>query len=281
MKMILADCHTHSTNSPDGYNAPEGMILRALELGLDVYALTDHCEVNRWFSRDHYGENSNPEDTYDFSHDFECSMRDNMRLKEKYDGKLTFINGIELGQAQFNPGLASAVAEDVRLDFVIGSVHQVRGFDDFAFTDYSKVSAQLLVDRYYEEIREICEIGCFDVLGHITYPLRYIEGNWGISVNMERNTELILESMKLLIEKGKGIEINTSGLRQEYGKTFPDIDLVRLYRQAGGEIITVGSDAHRADDLGKGIAEGIDIAKAAGFEHIAYFIERKPHFIKI
>ena len=279
--MIIADCHTHSTNSPDGYNAPEAMILRALELGLTVYALTDHCEVNRWFSYEHYREHSNPEDTYDFAHDFEISMRDNMHMKEKYDGKITFINGIELGQAQFNPGLACDVASDPRLDFVIGSVHQVRGFDDFAFTDFGKVSAQLLVDNYYKEIYEICQIGCFDVLGHITYPLRYIEGNWGITVDMEKNRELIRESMKLLIDKGKGIEINTSGLRQKYGKTFPDIDLVKLYRELGGEILTVGSDAHCSDDLGKGIEEGIEIAKSAGFEHITYFIERKPHFIKI
>ena len=279
--MITADCHTHSTNSPDGCNAPEAMILRAIELGIGTYALTEHCEVNRWFCYDHYREHFNPEDTYDFSNDFENSMCDNMRMKEKYAGKLTFINGIELGQAQFNTGLAIAVAEDKRLDFVIGSVHQVRGYDDFAFTDFNKVDAQTLVDKYYSEIYEICQCGCFDVLGHLTYPLRYIEGNWGIKVDMEINKEIIYASMKLLAEKGKGIEINTSGLRQKYGKTFPDLEYVKLFRDAGGEIISVGSDAHCTEDLGKGIPEGIEIAKEAGFDRIAYFIERKPQFIRI
>ncbi len=279
--MIPVDCHTHSTNSPDGYNAPEAMVKRACELGLTAYALTDHCEINRWFAYDHYPSHSNPEDTYDFGHDFECSMRDNVRLKDQYGDRITFINGIELGQIQFNPSLASEIAADRRLDFVIGSVHQVRGFDDFAFTDYEKTDPQMLVDNYYKEIYEICGVGCFDVLAHLTYPLRYIEGEHGISVDMKKNKEIIFESMKLLAQDGKGIEINTSGLRQKYGKTFPDLDYVKMFREAGGEIITIGSDAHCTDHLGKGIEEGMEIAKAAGFDMIAFFIGRIPRFIKI
>lgn len=275
--MNLIDCHTHSTNSPDGYNGPEAMVLNAVEKGLSVYALTDHCEINRWFTYEHYTEHSNPEDTYDFAHDFEISMRDNLRLQEKYSDRITFINGIELGQAQFNFGLASAVASDARLDFIIGSCHQVRGYDDFAFTDYSVTDAQELVNRYYSEVYEICRWGEFDVLGHLTYPLRYIEGNCGISVDMSMSDELIRESLKILIENGKGIEINTSGYRQKYGRPFPDLKYVKMFRDMGGEVISVGSDAHCTDDLGKGVKEGIELAQAAGFRYLTYFRKRKAH----
>ncbi len=279
--MNLIDCHTHSTNSPDAVNAPEAMVLTAMDMGLSAYALTDHCEINRWFPYEHYTEHFNPEDTYDFASSFENAMADNLRLKEKYKGKLNFVNGIELGQAQFDFGLASAVASDARLDFIIGSCHQVRGYDDFAFTDYTKTSPQKLVDQYYKEIYEICQWGRFDVLGHLTYPLRYIEGNHGLKVDMSGNDEIIAESFKLLIQNGKGIEINTSGYRQKYGKPFPDIYYVKMFRDLGGEFISIGSDAHCTEDLGKGIREGAELAMAAGFDKLTYFVGRKPHQIKL
>ncbi|MCI7350510.1 MAG: histidinol phosphate phosphatase, partial [Ruminococcus sp.] len=93
--------------------------------------------------------------------------------------------------------------------------------------------------------------------------------------------ELIAESFKTLISNGKGIEINTSGLRQKYGKTFPDLSYLKLYKDLGGEILTIGSDAHCTADLGKGVKEGSELAQAAGFKRICYFEERKPVFVEI
>jgi len=83
------------------------------------------------------------------------------------------------------------------------------------------------------------------------------------------------------VAKGKGIEINTSGLRQAYGDTFPNLECLKLYRDLGGEILTIGSDAHSNLDLGKGIAQGLDIARAAGFTNIAYFEKHEPQFLKL
>lgn len=279
--MTLIDCHTHSTNSPDAESSPDAMLRRAAELGLSAYALTDHCEVNRFFSYGHYSDHGDPENTFDFGTTFENSMRDNMRLKEQYKGKLDFINGIELGQAQYDFSLAAEIASDCRLDFVIGSIHQVRGEEDFAFIDHSKNDPAELIRRYYSEIYELCEKGDFDILGHLTYPLRYIEGDFGLRVDMKAVDEIIRESFRVLVRRGKGIEINTSGLRQRYGKTFPDLYYVRMFREEGGEFISVGSDAHCTDDLGKGIADGIKIAQAAGFDRLTYFIDRRPQFIDI
>ncbi len=280
--MNIIDCHTHSTNSPDGYDAPEAMILAAMNKGLSAYALTDHCEINRWFPYSHYkAPSGNPQDTYDFAHDFEVSMENNTRLKEKYKGKINFLCGIELGQAQFDTGLANAVAKDCRLDFIIGSVHQVRGYDDFAFTDYNKTDPQSLLDKYFKEVYEVCLNADFDVLGHLTYPLRYIEGNCGLTVDMHRNDEIIAECFKMLISRGKGIEINTSGLRQKYGKAFPDMYYLKLYRSLGGEILSVGSDAHCIADLGKGVREGAEMASAAGFSALYCFKARQMQKINI
>lgn len=280
--MNLIDCHTHSTNSPDGYDAPEAMILEAASKGLCAYALTDHCEVNRWFGRKHYRELSgNPQDTYDFAHDFESSMEDNVRLKEKYKGKIDFICGIELGQAQFDFGLAAAVASDARLDFTIASLHQIKGYDDFAFTDYTKCDPAAMVRQYYREMLEVCRKGSFDILGHLTYPLRYIEGNNGIKIDMTENDEIINEIFRTLIERGKGIEINTSGLRQKYGKPFPHMKYLKMYRQMGGDVISAGSDAHRCEDIGAGVKEGIELAAEAGFKYLSIFKNHKVQAVSI
>jgi len=120
---------------------------------------------------------------------------------------------------------------------------------------------------YYDEIYEICKWNKFDVLGHLTYTLRYMTGVQGHIVNMEQN--------------GKGIEINTSGLRQQYGFTFPTLEYVKMFKECGGEVLSIGSDSHCAADLGKGIVEGTEIAKQSGFKYLTYFKNRKPNFIKI
>ena len=137
------------------------------------------------------------------------------------------------------------------------------------------------MEKYFNETYKLCKWGKFDVLGHLTYTLRYIEGDNGIKVDMKPYEEIIRESLKLIIQNGKGIEINTSGLRQKYGKTFPDYEWVKIYRELGGEILSLGSDSHCPEDIGKGIADGAEIALQAGFEYLCYFKERKPNFIKI
>ena len=89
--------------------------------------------------------------------------------------------------------------------------------------------------------------------------------------------QVILET---LVEKGRGIEVNTSGLRSGQG-CFPDLEVVRLFKELGGEAITVGSDAHFKEDVGQGIAQGYELIKAAGFKYVATFSDRRPEFIKI
>lgn len=281
--MNLIDCHTHTQFSVDSDADINEMIEKACRLGLAAYAVTDHCECNRWYSAEHYPD----EDTYryyDFGTDFENSVSAVTSLKEKYDGKLNLICGVEMGQATHDFDIAEKIVADRRVDFVIGSMHQLPKTEDFAFIGYDKMSHQdiySLAERYFLEINKLCKWGKFDILGHLTYILRYINGTAGIDLDISPFDEMIAESFKVLIEKGKGIEINTSGLRQKYGDVFPSLKYVKMFRELGGEILSVGSDAHCADDLGKGIREGIEIALEAGFDKLCYFKERKPFFIKI
>lgn len=278
---MLIDCHNHTHNSPDGEN--ESVLercARAAELGIGVLAVTDHCEVNRFFSLAHYGVEPNGYDTYDFGRDFELSMQENTAAKAHTPAGVKLLCGIELGQATHELALAEHVYADVRLDFVIGSMHQLPGWDDFAFLDYSKVDAAALFHENLQEIARLASTDTYDVLGHITYALRYMAAA-GVHLELAPYQEELAEIFRIVIAKGKGIEINTSGLRQAYGDAFPNLECLKLYRDLGGEILTIGSDAHSNLDLGKGIAQGLDIARAAGFTNISYFEKHEPQFLKL
>ena len=247
----LIDCHTHTYFSPDSDADPERMIERAIELGLDAYAITDHCECNRWFGIDYYDAEPNEHDTYDFGKNFDKSLDCITKLKERYADKINLVCGIELGQATHDFEIADKAVEDKRLDFIIGSLHELPNRPDFCFINYKKYMRRelyRLLDEYFLEILKLCKWGKFDV---------------------SKYDDIIEDCFKIIIQNSKGIEVNTSGLRQKYGKPFPEFRYIKLYHDLGGEIISLGSDAHQVDDLGKGIAECIKIVKRAGFKYLA------------
>lgn len=267
---IIMDCHNHSNLSPDGDNTPEEMVKRACELGIEYYALTDHLEINKFYDEEYLYEEPVKRASE------LCPM-----LKEKYADKITMSYGTELGQPLQDMELTKRMLSSYKYDFIIGSLHMCNGWDDFYLLDYSKVPPDYLLDLYFEEILEMAKWGEFDVLGHLTYPLRYITGECGIEIDMSKYHNIIKEIFSVLIKNDMGIEINSSGLRQKIGRPMPDAFYVSLYKELGGRILTIGSDAHSTQDLGKGIADCIRMAKDIGFEELTFFKERKPIFIKI
>lgn len=283
---MLADMHTHSSFSPDAERdvTIEKMALRAQELGLCALTVTDHCDLNYWLPA---GERDYEEyyllDSMMFgSRDYAASSIETVTaLKERFP---LLRCGIELGQLVQAPDQAALMAADKRLDFIIGSLHMNKNKPDFYWIEYNKMDSSeitSLLDDYFAEQLAVCRTGDFDILGHLTYPMRYICGECGITLDMSRWDGIIREIFCTLISRGKGIEINTSGLRQKYGLTFPSLEYIRLYRELGGEIITLGSDAHRTSDIGAGLKAGAALAEAAGFKYTALYTGRKPEFIPL
>lgn len=279
--MNLIDCHSHSNNSPDGCNTVEEMCNTAIQNGLFVYGISDHCECNCYYPKEYYKVIPNEDDSYNFKETTEKSITEITNLKNKFKDKLILLCGIELGQANQDKKTADMIVSDKRLDYVIGSIHNLTGFADFAFLYYPHENREHLLEAYYSEMLDLAKWGKFDILGHLTYPLRYIEGEQGYKMDMAPYREIISEIFKIIIQNGKGIEINTSGLRQKYGKPFPDREFLSLYKSLGGEILSIGSDSHNVRDLGKGIKECTLLASELGFKYLTYFKERKPNFIPI
>ncbi len=281
--MLPLDLHTHTSLSPDGIDSLSALIHRAHEIHLPMLAVTEHVEMNRFFSQGHYG--TLPRDYWEiFHHDtiFENSMTTITDAKaELIDDDLTLLSGVEMGQPWADYALCESISRDVRLDIVLASLHEMPDLPDFYGLDYNTFDIPDLLNRYFSQLYAICRWGKFDVLAHMTYPLRYIVGEYHIPVDLNDYKEQICACLSALIDNNCALEINTSGLRQKYGKTLPSQEILRWYYDLHGEMITLGSDAHCVTDLASGIDVGVQLATSIGFTHVCYFKNRKPYFLPL
>jgi histidinol-phosphatase (PHP family) len=190
------------------------------------------------------------------------------KARDQYAGKLEILCGIEVDfQEKFEQEIQDYLS-DKELDYILGSVHYVEGTILENHEKYfpGKNSYEAYAP-YFDNTLAAVETGWFDTLAHIDlckrYGVRYF-GEFDYSPFAER----IKEILSLVIEKGMSLEINTSGLRQSPNESYPGIDILQLYFSMGGREITVGSDSHRLEDLGRDIEGVIRLAQSTGFDHI-------------
>ena len=278
MKQGMADYHLHTTVSPDGMNTMEELCDAALEKGLEELAFTDHFEI---YTPGFQGSKYSPLGKFTIPYLKQYRERFEQCQKE-YGEKITLKSGIELGQ----PLQDLPVAEQILTrpyDMVIGSLHSISGHPDFYYLNYremSKVEIDRLLSAYFEEMLRTVVWGKFDTLAHITYPFRYLVEQ-GVPFSLSSFDDQIGEVLRALAQSGKALEVNTSGLRQKIGQTLPPEKYLKRFRELGGEFVTIGSDAHRVEDVGSGIKEGYRILQKAGFSKLTYFEKRRPVLIKL
>lgn len=267
----LMDCHSHTYFSHDASEeaSPEYMLSKAAAAGLEIYGISDHCEAD--------DTNAPVRDAL-----VGTSIRAVTSLKERNPYETRLLCGVELGQALFNPECSAKIVADERLDFVLASLHNLKGQQDYYWMEYEDETLLIpLMEAYYDSLAELAGWNAFDILGHITYPLRYIMGRAKKQFDtrpLEGNVDRVL---KTLAESGKALEVNTSGLRQPYGRCMPDFKEVKRFRELGGRYISLGSDAHNPHDVGAGIQKGAQLVREAGFDCLCYFEKRRPKLINI
>ena len=199
----------------------------------------------------------------------------------RYAGRLKVKLGTELGQPLVNLKAAQNFLADYDLDFVIGSVHNLENDLDVYYYDFEKVDGAALFDHYLDWLTEMTESCDFDVMGHITYPLRYLFERTGKRIELGPYEEKLRGLFRMLVQSGRGIELNVSGLAKEMQETMPPFSLLKLYRECGGEIITIGSDAHKAEQIGMFQKEGQQMLREAGFRYLTVYTARKPEFVSL
>lgn len=264
----ISDSHTHSENSFDGNDNIIMMCESASNLGLYSLTVTDHCECQEYLQGNYQKSLSK-------------SILDISKARALYHDRLLVLTGIELGQPTQNITAARDALSLTDYDFVLGSLHNLDKQQDFYYLNYNTENVPHILEKYFIEIFELVQQDCFDSLAHLTYPLRYIVGNAKINIKLEDYMDIINEILATLVKNHKALEVNTSGLRQVIGKTLPDEQIIRRYRELGGKYITIGSDAHRWGDIASGTEEGLHEILQCGFTHFTVYQKREPHLLPI
>lgn len=264
--MYLADFHTHSCVSPDSAAPMLEMAAAAAAAGLDAICFTDHfepVEPRTTVLRQHF--------------DWNTMTEEYARTVAQWDGPVALHLGVELGDAPVDIARTEALLEDMpELDFILGSTHMLSkkyNFQDLAWLQEpdEKTCYEELED-YWATVLKMARWGRFTVMSHLTLPLRYMNGRRGFHVSMDGCGEEIEAVFRVLIEQGCGIEVNTN----RGGEPLPNGRWLNLYRQMGGELITLGSDAHRCEDVGRGIREGQALLRECGYTRFCTFEKQKP-----
>ena len=266
---MQADYHMHTAFSLDSEADPESMIRGAIKKGLKRICITDH--------EDHGYIYEGEEFTFNVKNYFQTLKM----LREKYKDQIDVRIGVEIG---LQPDLGEYYHEYVNqwpFDFVIGSSHVVHGYDPY-YKEYFKGREESACYReYFESILEnLHAFSEMDVYGHIDYIVRY-GPNQNKYYTYERYQDILDEILRTVIAKGRGIELNTGGFHYGLGEPNPCRAVIRRYRELGGEIITVGADAHGPEKIAYDFDKAAAILADCGFKYYTVFQNRKPEFVKL
>ena len=255
--MIYTDQHIHCQSSPDSHTPLREMAAAARDHGMSAICFTDHIDMD-------FG------DLGDLRWD---TRKDVLRaawadVRENPVKGITVRCGIELGEANHDPEAAKEAALEPGLDF-------------FEYPYESEEQCAQLNREYLAELLELTAFPYFDAMAHIGYTSRYMHRDgFATEITAELYRDELAAIYEALIAQGRGIEINVSGLRCGH-TSYPNASSLALYHDLGGEIITLGSDAHEPQDASVGIREGAELLRRLGFRYYTVFEKRKPTFLSL
>ncbi len=269
--MHLIDYHSHSERSPDSDTPLLKNAEAALSAGLSKLCITDHFDLVK-----SQGERQHADQL-----DWAPRLADIRAVRAAMEGRLTLKLGIELGNGQVDAADAAQVMALPELDFIIGSIHNLSleaGGTDLYYINYnSPALCYQVLDDYFTSMEALVEADCYDALGHIIYPLRYMRVRDGQDVDIYRYLDRMRPLLKGVAMHGKAIELNTWCNRMLEAWQ----PLLEIYRDCGGEFITIGSDAHTAGGIGSGVREGYELLRQVGFRYVTSYDRRAPVQIKL
>lgn len=265
--MITADFHTHSLFSSDSTETLENMISFAKKNQINTLCITDHMDLD--YPVDEKGN--------DFLLDLVSYTETITKLKQN-NTEIEIRLGIELGVMDYLAPKLTTLVKQYPFDFVIASSHLVNGIDPYYPAYKDKFPGNLGYAAYFLSILDNVKVfDDFDVYGHLDYVCRYIQ----VPYIPSDFTDVIDEILKRIIELGKGIEVNTAGLSKGLHFPQPHPYILKRYLELGGEIITIGSDAHVAQNIGAYFQETEKHLLSLGYKYYATYKDRKPSFHKL
>ena len=285
---MLADYHIHCKYSDDSEEDLEKIIETAINKEISEICFTDHVDYGIKLDKDVFekiDENAKKDwikkiGRIDLNVDYPNYFKEIEELREKYKDKITIRQGLEFGMQVHTIKDFQKLFDKYKekFDFVILSCHQVND-KEFWTNEFQKgKSIDEYNAEYYEEIyRVMSRYSDYSILGHLDHIQRYNETIYPF----EKSREIIVKILKKVIEDNKGIEVNTSSFRYGLKELTPERDILKLYHELSGKIITIGSDAHKAENVGEHIPYIQEELKKIGFIDICTFDKMKPIFHKL
>ena len=275
---ILSDYHVHTAFSTDSDAPMEKMVEKAISLNHKSICFTDHID---------YGF---PKELGSFLFDIPSYLEEIARLKKIYGRQIFIYQGVEMGIKPDVCENCKSLTDNFPFDFVIGSTHLVENKDPYYPDFWEGISEEKGMQKYYEATLENirCDLD-FDVYGHIDYIIRYTPSVMALRREekmippqlydaMKTFGDIIDTILKELIARGKGLECNTAGFHYGLSHPNPHESILKRYLELGGEILTIGSDAHDPTRLGYAFEKIPALLKQVGFRYYTTFQSRKPIF---
>lgn len=272
--MLQTDMHVHSNFSSDSKEKPEKIIEAAIDKGFSYVYFTDHHDMDFPV---------NPEEPdMNFQLNFESYFARLSDLRTAYEGQIDVRIGVEQGICPEVAPRISELSNKYPFDFIIGSSHLTKldnGDPYYPYYYHGRRPVDAYREYFMSEVENVRLTDGFDVYGHLDYAVRYCpDKDFIYDFNDYRDIFEVL--LKAFIHRGKGIEVNTAGINK-IGYPHPHVEALKLYKELGGEIITVGSDAHQKEYIGYGFDVAEDLLKSLGFRYYTIFKNRTPEFIKL
>lgn len=265
---MFFDTHMHTDFSGDSDTPVSDQIERAITLGMKEICITDHHDYDVLSPTD-------------FTLDIDKYLPYMADMQEKYADRIRVNIGIELGLQLHIKEYLEKLVDTYHFDFIIGSSHFIDKLDPYYPEFFNGRTERETYQKFFEvTLKRVQQLDCYDSLGHMDYVVRY-GPNKNKEYSYDSYSDYIDPILKALIEKGKGLECNTGGYKYKLGQPNPSKEIFKRYRELGGEILTIGSDAHVPEYIGYEFDKVKEILLDCGFQYYTVFHNRKPEFIKI
>ncbi|MDD7793717.1 histidinol-phosphatase HisJ family protein [Clostridium sp. 'White wine YQ'] len=276
---MICDYHVHTNFSDDSEYIMESVITDAIKMGISEICFTDHVDYGIKVDWEQSDMIKHDENTPIYNVNYPLYFKEIERLQIKYSNEIRIKKGLEFGVQMHTIKSFQKIFNLYPMDFVILSIHQINN-KEFWTNEFQKGKTEK--EYYYEYYQAMYDIiqnyHDYSVIGHMDLIRRYDNKDGFPFTN---NEVMIREILKYIIKDGKGIEINTSSHRYKLNDLTPSRNILKIYKELGGKIITIGSDSHVHEDLGVYINETRLELKKLGFEYYCTFEDMKPIYHKL
>ncbi|MFT8321160.1 MAG: histidinol-phosphatase HisJ family protein [Bacillus sp. (in: firmicutes)] len=263
--MYYTDYHHHTNHSFDSKADMTKIGENAIKIGVKEICFTEHFSVNPNVP------------TYGFMN-WEKYVASILNCQHKFGDQLKIKIGIELCEPHLMRKEYQQALSPIPLDFILGSVHNI---EEYTLRKYMNAFPDNdIYEHYFLELKQMVQSADIDIIAHFDLMKRYAFKTVGF-YSFEKYKPIITDILTIAIERGIGLEINTSGWRTDLNESLPSKDILILYRQLGGELLTIGSDSHFVETVGAHFEEACTLAKECGFTHLYTYEKRKPHAVKL